>query len=412
MCSLITSYDDVLKPGLVTDFCEVLIGECKAAFDIKSLNNDKNASSDSYSVGSTYFIRAHEIPTCNLERLVKEIYGFHTDGIECDVSSSGAEWWTQVIDSRDDIGFHWDRDYELEESEGLHVYPIKSTVTYLTDFGAPTIVVDKRGTADTSHELIGTADKFSLCKPKVGRSIVFDGSLLHAAPSGIEDEDDEDSGESDTDNGNEEEEETNDEDEDCIVQWRVTLLVNVWINHIPYQARRYKQPSPMLLSATNTTRPIPEDLLQLCWKRLTDGHEESSGVDLELSSSSCSRIKRWKFTSSGANYKIEVPLPSMNQLNGRLMERGTLTVRYRCGVEERSSIDGTAEEHKGYSNDKKIRILYSKHQPVDYSEDEDDNDDGDEDDDKTEDDDYEVGDESGEDDEAAKEESKLKKTRY
>lgn len=406
--SLITVYEDVLKPALVADYFEVLIGDCKAAFDIKSLNSSSSSSSSSnvnsgsYSVGSTYFIRANEIPVCNLERLVKEIYSFHTAGIECDTSSSGAEWWTQVIDSRDDIGFHWDRDYELEESEGVHVYPIKSTVTYLSDCGAPTMIVDKRGTADSSYELIGVADTFSLCKPKVGRSIVFDGSLLHAAPSGIDDENDEDESQSDSDDDDEEEEE---EEEDDDVERRVTLLVNVWIDHIPHQAKRFEQLSPAALTTT-----IPEDLLHLCWKRLAGQEDDQSCSDLELlcSSSSCSRMKRWKFNNTGTNYTIEVPLPPVNQLTDRLIERGSLTVRY--GVEDSTSTDDKTDEHKDSSNDCKIRIAYSKHQPVDHSEDEEDE--GDDDEHDEDDHDVDADEEDGDEDVAVIEESKPKRTRY
>ena len=415
--SLITVYDDVLKPALVADYFEVLISDCKAAFDIKSLNtgssssssSSSNVNSDSYSVGSTYFIRANETPDCNLERLVKEIYSFHTAGIECDATSSGAEWWTQVIDSRDDIGFHWDRDYELEESEGVHVYPIKSTVTYLSDCGAPTMIVDKRGTADSSHELIGVADKFSLCKPKIGRSIVFDGSLLHAAPSGIEDENDEDNSQSDSDDDDEEEEEEEDDEEDDDVVRRVTLLVNVWIDHIPHQAKRFEQLTPAALTTT-----IPEDLLNLCWKKRPSGlhhhhhHVDQSCSDFELlcSSSSCSHTKRWKFNNSGANYTIEVPLPPVVQLIDRLMERGSLTVRYN-GIEDSTTTNDESDEHKGGSlDDCKIRIAYSKHQFVDNSEDEVDE----EDDEQHDEDDHDVDDED--EDVAVIEESKPKRTRY
>jgi|TARA_B100001142_G_scaffold7578_1_gene7520 hypothetical protein len=47
-----------------------------------------------------------------------------------DPSRSGAEWWTQVIDARDEIGTHWDKDYGLE-SANVNVHPQIATVTYL-----------------------------------------------------------------------------------------------------------------------------------------------------------------------------------------------------------------------------------------------------------------------------------------
>ena len=53
----------------------------------------------------------------------------------------GAEWWTQVIDPRDDIGVHWDKDYALEPA-GVNLHPHVGTVTYVgaSTEGAPTLV--------------------------------------------------------------------------------------------------------------------------------------------------------------------------------------------------------------------------------------------------------------------------------
>ncbi len=44
----------------------------------------------------------------------------------------------------DDVAWHWDRDYGAE-SRGEHIYPDCSTVTYLTDLGGPTLVLDCPG---------------------------------------------------------------------------------------------------------------------------------------------------------------------------------------------------------------------------------------------------------------------------
>ena len=66
------------------------------------------------------------------------------------IRKSGAEWWTQVIDTDDDIGFHWDRDYGEEEKHGKHIYPAFGTVTYLSSLGGPTVVLDMEGTSNSS----------------------------------------------------------------------------------------------------------------------------------------------------------------------------------------------------------------------------------------------------------------------
>ena len=81
--------------------------DCARVFDCKSVDEND----DNYSTGSTYFKLANEKPSCLLEYYAQSIFLYHTRGLAFDPNSSGFEWWTQVIDSDDDIGFHWDRDY-------------------------------------------------------------------------------------------------------------------------------------------------------------------------------------------------------------------------------------------------------------------------------------------------------------
>ena len=58
----------------------------------------------------------------------------------------GAEWWVQVREeghhSHLGMPFHWDKDEKLMEEKGVVVCPAISTVTYLTAFGAPTVVLE------------------------------------------------------------------------------------------------------------------------------------------------------------------------------------------------------------------------------------------------------------------------------
>lgn len=63
-------------------------------------------------------------------------------------ASSGAEWWIQIREEgyHSDLGmpFHWDKDERLREATGVMKYPEVSTVTYLTEHGAPTMVLEVR----------------------------------------------------------------------------------------------------------------------------------------------------------------------------------------------------------------------------------------------------------------------------
>lgn len=63
---------------------------------------------------------------------------------DCSDVETGAEWWVQIRTEGEhaDLGmpFHWDKDEQLLERRGALVYPAVSTVTYLGDNGAPTVV--------------------------------------------------------------------------------------------------------------------------------------------------------------------------------------------------------------------------------------------------------------------------------
>lgn len=69
-----------------------------------------------------------------------------------------AEYWFQIRPSdtstsrqspsseiaKNGISFHYDKDETLHAQTGVHIFPHVSTVTYLTDVGGPTMVIDNR----------------------------------------------------------------------------------------------------------------------------------------------------------------------------------------------------------------------------------------------------------------------------
>ena len=67
------------------------------------------------------------------------------------------------------IGFHWDQDEDLMDSEGLSLCPQISTITYLTDVGAPTLILDARAPLqceDTKQLYSMQFDKAHLSYPR------------------------------------------------------------------------------------------------------------------------------------------------------------------------------------------------------------------------------------------------------
>jgi len=257
-----------------------LLRDCKKVFTAK-----QTLETESYSSGSTFWIpyknnkNNKNNTLTGLERLALTVFERVTKGLKIseeeedsdfDASKSGCEWWTQVIDSRDDIVAHFDKDYYLEENMNVSVYPQVATVTYFCDIGAPTIVAnrvrcltyfDEANPKCTNDILINESnkndDKTFLIKkddknnkrgkkscddnnndvyiswPKIGKLTTFDGRCLHAAPSalsGFSDDDDE-SDESDDDD---DDDDSDDSDDDSNISTkRITFLVNVWLNHKP-----------------------------------------------------------------------------------------------------------------------------------------------------------------------------------
>ena len=179
-----------------------------------------------------------------LEAFAAAVFDFHTaggvDGVEIDPARSGAEVWVQVRSAtaaaaaaseaeaaeggEEDpasINWHFDKDEDLLDECDVYLHPFISTVTYLTNVGAPTVVVvDAKITPDgvlqqaeegaeggSAEEEWGAAVSY----PVVGKHIAFNGRLLHGCPS-------------------------------CAAPPpaagqpagpRISLLVNVWLNHVP-----------------------------------------------------------------------------------------------------------------------------------------------------------------------------------
>ena len=111
-----------------------LVADCRTTFTARTTRKGQK-----YSAGETYWLAKSAEPRCALEKLARDVFDLHTKGkeagVDYDPGVSGAEWWTLVLDSEDDVGLHWDRDYEMEASADILVHPHLSTVTYLTNVG-------------------------------------------------------------------------------------------------------------------------------------------------------------------------------------------------------------------------------------------------------------------------------------
>jgi len=166
----------------------------------------------------------------NLERLAWSVFQNHVQHYNLTGNKAyGAEWWVQVkpvslpkdaemilesvSNGSEAVDLHYDKDEALAESFGLGSFPALSTVTYLTDsINAPPTIVFPHRYDEGDREMM--ADMF-VSRPRKGKHVVFDGRLLHGAPSHfalrpLEAKSDEVSPQS-----------------------RITFLVNIWTAHKP-----------------------------------------------------------------------------------------------------------------------------------------------------------------------------------
>ncbi|CAE7373090.1 unnamed protein product [Symbiodinium sp. CCMP2456] len=176
----------------------------------------------------------HETPRCFAERLALAVFRHHTAGCRFDPARSGAEWWAQVRQSghhEEGIQFHWDTDEVAVERHDVNVHPHLSTVTYLSESGAPTLVLACRNSRRPSlTSAYGPIHEGALSWPKLWKHLVFDGQFLHGTVPSLEYGKD---------------------------GPRVTFLVNIWLNHRPSNCHRL----PKSLSKRLGDAPMPPNIL-------------------------------------------------------------------------------------------------------------------------------------------------------
>jgi len=219
---------------LFKSYSNALTVSPKLAEDVvKAFTAEEKDASSSYSSGNTFFLPANETPKCALEGLVHDIFRFHTENLKhrFDSNKSGAEWWSLVLDHNDDddddddeVGAHFDADYGLEDA--ILIHPHIATVTYFSDVGVPTTIFEKRSEIEDFEKEIPAC---YVSYPRIGKHIAFDGRLLHAAPSDIvymprhkNHTDRAKRRKTYNESGK-----------------RISLLVNIWLNHIPIDAEPF-----------------------------------------------------------------------------------------------------------------------------------------------------------------------------
>ena len=85
-------------------------------------------------------------PRCFIEEAVAALASLidvTAFGLSPDVKLAGGEWWVQQMKDTESIGFHYDKDEALASDHWQMSYPVLSTITYLDDIGAPTLILNQ-----------------------------------------------------------------------------------------------------------------------------------------------------------------------------------------------------------------------------------------------------------------------------
>lgn len=261
---------------------EDLRKDCKSVF-----NNRSSKKNSSYSSGQTYFVSADAKPRCALEALALSIFETHTKKAIFESGKSGVEWWTLSIDCEDDIGLHFDRDYGIEEEYGMHIYPHIATVTYLSEYGAPTLVFNHIGSEDNESGCEGSVSELVVSKPFPRKHFSFDGRLLHGAPSTLF-------------------------QSIKVDQVRQTFLANIWLNHTPIESERLNQKVAKSLKLSLDIAFT----LELTSKNIPEFPVIGAKED------------QLQFLHAGMKFEVNIPLPDDDEIIARLVETNTLNLTY------------------------------------------------------------------------------------
>ena len=287
-------------------------------------------------------------PRCRLEQMAMEVFHKHVpEGYTYDKSTSGAEWWVQIRPSpsagrysmladassssstaggekdgsngtdddmsKSGISFHWDKDEDLRLAMGgnLYIHPHLSTVTYLTDLGAPTTALNYR-IDPTSGVYIEPSSQDEnpsayISWPKQGKHLSFDGRLLHAAPGDLLKR-----GEF-VQQCNFDTTGISDEKEKHVVQRRhrrVTFLVNIWLNFKPINVRVFPEGMVDKLSSSKDEQAVLFDAStgDSAGKDCTDRRCDCRSIKVPSKGLECGEFS-WPLGGCGSNERINVAVP-------------------------------------------------------------------------------------------------------
>jgi len=321
-----------------------------------------------------------------------QIFHHHVpDSHMYDPSNSGAEWWVQIRPSPaktgryslvremdkleaaqqnkesstgesgcdDDlptgISFHWDKDEELRLMTGgsLYIHPHISTVTYLTNIGAPTMVldcmVDPASGSDGLPDLNKPVKGGFISWPRTGKHLSFDGRMLHAAPIDLMEE-----GEFErqceikntttkTSQNDLIEENEKKKKKESRQKRRVTFLVNIWLNYRPFGVNPFPQTMIDKLSSVESVGDLfPKSKDNVPGSDQNDVKYHSPVTVAEVNVKNQSQTTEsftWPLGGNNSQEKIKVQIP-LSIIRSKMKEGGNINIQWNEDASEMNSKNG------------------------------------------------------------------------
>jgi hypothetical protein len=172
--TLFAAYDDVLSK----DFMDKVAAEARHA-------NEWTLKEDSFQFGKrpTFWLQTVDPipkPRNHIEEAVLRLSKYALPDMYSQRAGEkiiGGEWWVQVRHGTETIGFHYDKDEAMASEQMRMKHPLISTVTYLTDLGAPTLIFNQ--TTNGNDETPEIPEIGYISYPKFNRHITFSGDLQH-----------------------------------------------------------------------------------------------------------------------------------------------------------------------------------------------------------------------------------------
>ncbi len=142
--------------------------------DAKLLKAGKVSASYKDDKGTTWWQPKKEPRRYSLEQMIEVIGRLDfPDGMPKDIV--GAEYWVQIRRGDDDGGFHYDKDESAASNKQRMIFPSMSTITYLTDGGAPTVILNQTTNQFGNDEVPAVPSEGYLSFPMAGKHLHFNG---------------------------------------------------------------------------------------------------------------------------------------------------------------------------------------------------------------------------------------------